>query len=396
MLNIFKLTDAINESAAMATGANINSIEAYEFIGTMEEATTEFNYQVMSEAVNIQSFKAVSDEIMTEAVVSNPGSMEILSENVFSKLKEGFTKFIDKIIAMVKGVIEKLKAFFFKLTGKTDKWLNIMRPKIQDAQRRGGSSDFTYEMHKWNTKFVTEGLKGVVGSFMDYYYGEFKGMSAKKFANVVKSIPSDMVKSVSSDVKGENPDTDKTKAVIKTIDDAVDEMKDETEKGKEEDIKKLAELLKSAGASSISDASLDSIWKSVDSAATGGDRVSVKIASEFGIDSMIKGIESSKKTIDDLKKYYDNHLKKLAEIKREVESKLDSVEIKNEDKLPTEVVSSMRAYISTYTTTITSDISRAETILNNVRGKNVTYIQNMTTDFMNALTKFSGIKSKKD
>ena len=156
MLNIFKLTDAISESAIGST--NIAGIQPYEFIGSMAECTAEFNYEVMSEAANFMEFYANSEEIMTEAAVMNPAAIDTLSESVFGKIKEGVTKFIDKIIAMVKGIVEKLKAFFFKLTGKTDKWLNIMKPKIKDAQGRRGSSEMTYEMHEWYVEYVNKGL----------------------------------------------------------------------------------------------------------------------------------------------------------------------------------------------------------------------------------------------
>lgn len=402
MLSIFKLTDAINESAIMRS--DISGIEPYEFIGSMSECTAEFNYNLLSEAANFVDFYAVSEEIMVEAAINNAGSLDILSENVFGQIKDNVVKFINKIIAMVKGLIEKLKAFFYKLTGKTDKWLNIMRPKIQDAQKRTGAADFTYEMHKWNVDFVNNGLKTAVKSAMDNYHNAFKveGMNrvltdADEIANFVRGQQDRNLKKPATDSAGANPDSDATKDKIKKIDNETEDMKKTVEDLKNAYPKTASGWIKSAGASRVDDSSMDALWKSVDAAATGGEKVTVKLVSDFGIDKMVSAIENSKKTIDDLKKYYDDHLKHLSETKKALENQFNKhKEIKEEDKIPTSILTSTRAAMTAYANLITTHTTLAENFCNNARGKNVAYVQNMTSEFMSALSKFSGIKSKKD
>lgn len=383
MLNIFKLTDAISESAVGTT--NIASVQPYEFIGSMAECTAEFNYEIMSEAANFMEFYANSEEIMTEAAVMNPAAIDTLSESVFGKIKEGVTKFIDKIIAMVKGVIEKLKAFFFKLTGKTDKWLNIMKPKIKDAQGRRGSSEMTYEMHEWNVEYVTNGLQAGISSFI-------KDIIPADIDSTVDKIVSEAkAHAVSNTTTAtDKADSSGSKESLRNLDALIDKENKDFEEMRDQ---LPSELAKAVGVSDNS--TLDAVWKAVTEKATGGEKKTVQIGNQ--VDSMLNGVEGSKKCIDGLKKAYDQHLKDLGNFRKKIESSFNKLELFDKDsKLSGAVTSTARNYVNTISKNRISELQMNESACNNARGMNVSFVQTMTTEYMNALTRFAGYKEKKD
>ena len=383
MLNIFKLTDAISESAIGST--NIAAIQPYEFIGSMAECTAEFNYEIMSEAANFMEFYANSEEIMTEAAVMNPAAMDTLSESVFSKIKEGVTKIIDKLIAMVKGVIEKLKAFFFKLTGKTDKWLNIMKPKIKDAQGRRGSSEMTYEMHEWNVEYVTNGLQAGISSFI-------KDIIPADIDSAVDKIVSEAkAHAVSNTTTAtDKADSSGSKESLRNLDALIDKENKDFEEMRDQ---LPSELAKAVGVSDNS--TLDAVWKAVTEKATGGEKKTVQIGNQ--VDSMLSGVEGSKKCIDGLKRAYDQHLKDLGNFRKKIESSFNKLELFDKDsKLSGAVTSTARNYVNTISKNRISELQMNESACNNARGMNVSFVQTMTTEYMNALTRFAGYKEKKD
>ena len=386
MLNIFKLTDAISESAIGST--SIASIQPYEFIGSMAECTAEFNYEIMSEAVNFNEFYANSDEIMIEAAVMNPEAIDTLVESVFSKVKEHVTKFINKLIAMVKGIVEKLKAFFFKLTGKTDKWLSIMKPKITKAMGYRGADKVTYEMHEWDDNYVTSGLQSGISAMVA------KILPNNKLDLDTNAIArkSDAVGSAAQATRGatENIGDDATKTAVDNIDKKIEELDRQMEADQE---KFIADLAKSVGVSESS--SLDAVWKGVSEKATGGEKKTVYVYQKA--DAMLTAIEKSKKTIDDLKKAYDQHVKDLGNFKNKVESEFKKAEVfDKDDKVAGAVSGAVKRYMDKYAKSVTDGLTRGEAACNNARGMNVNFIQTMTTEYMNALTRLANHKEKKD
>lgn len=383
MLSAFNLAQRINESAAGNQG--MGTIEAYAFIGTMAEATTEFNDMILGEAVNMSEFHTGAEEILAEAATTNPDSLDAINENVFTTIKEGVIKFFEKLKSMVKGIVEKLKAFFFKLTGKTDKWLTVMKPRIEAAKRNSGTGDLTMEMHKWDTAFITEGMLAGITKMMDTDLPAIKGVEAAAKAFVsAESIGAPATKANPVDA-----DSDKTKAIVKQLEDYSDTLKSDREELKNDCAKDLASAL---GVSANS--SMDAVYKDVAQKATGGEKVTVKFVSEIGVDKMVETVDKSKTTIDNLKKAYEKHLTKIHEDQKKVEAALAKVDVKNPEKYATEVVRAAKACLSNYSTNITAGYSTLESAVNTVRGMNVKYVQDMISEYMNALTKFAGSKSK--
>lgn len=379
MLSVFSLTNALNE--AVNVGGSVD-VDAYNFIGDLDESTfLEANHEIMSEAAAFSEFVTVSDEAMVEAAISgtlSEAQQVALSENVFKQIMDGIKKFLDKVIAMVKGLINKLKAFFYKFTGKTSKWVGIMKEPIKKARSRKGASDFKYGMHEWKEDFVLTKMSDAAGSLLS----KINSTDESALATTTK-----LYTNVGNARKDWDPQSDDAKKYVEGLDKSIEEFNNKKEKFTES-------LTKDAtSAFGVSANDTDGMWREVEKLATGGEKSEVAIYSK--IDSMISTIDGSKKTIENLKKVYEKHLKDLSDMRKRVDKADTDLSKMNKD-VPDNVASGLRRYVSSSMDYIKHQISSVENIVNTAQSKNLKYVQSMVSEYMSALSKFSGIKDKKD
>ena len=380
MLSVFSLTNAINES--VAGFGSVADVEAYEFVGDLSESTfLEMNHEIMCEAAAINEFVGGAEEAMVEAAFNGASEEKqyAMVENVFEQLLAGIKKFIDKIIAMVKGLINKLKAFFYKFTGKTDKWCSAMEKPIDTAKNRKGASDFKYTMHKWDRDFILNKMSAAATSVFDYIKSE---ADSKKDIRKTVTTAAAKLKSLA----GKDPQSDEVKAALKFIEELNKSADKYNEKTEEEDIKQLGKAL------GVSSSTADAIWRDVEKKAAGSEKIEQAIYSD--VDTMFKTVKESKDTINKLKEAYEKHLTKLSDMRKAIEEA--DKEMKGIDKVPANVVSAAKDLINKGVKANTDLIKFGETAVNNIRSKNLKYLQTMVSEYMGALSKFSGIKDKKD
>lgn len=392
MLSVFKMAQALDENAS---GHTVD-VDAHKFYGSMTEMASEFNFSVMSEAADIMSYYTAAEEIMTESALSNPAALGPMSESVLDNLGNKLKAFIDKIIAMVKGVIDKLKAFFFKFTGKTADWLKVMRPRVTAAAGRQGASDFQVEAHDWDVEYITSGMSSGIDTLM-----AIADKTNDKFNRVAQLSSSlNAVKSnLNPDMQGKSADDAGVAAAVDALDKAVEAAKTDSEKTGDEMATSIANAMDVSGGAST----LEEVWSAVAKRANGGEKVTVKIGDikcgKFGnsYDGMLKAIEESKKTISAIQKSYDNHLKTLKSLRSKADAafKADS-KVEKLDKYPTDVKTKYNAAVSAYSSIITKEISMTESAVNNARAKNTSALETMTSEYMGILSKFSGYKGKKE
>lgn len=379
MLSVFSLTNALNEATTF--GGSVD-VDAYNFIGDLDESTfLEANYEIMSEAAAFSEFVTVSDEAMVEAAINgtlSEAQQVVLSENVFKTIMDGIKKFLDKVIAMVKGLINKLKAFFYKFTGKTSKWVGIMKEPIKKARSRKGASDFKYSMHEWKEDFVLTKMSDAAGSLLS----KINSTDESALATTTK-----LYTNLGNARKDWDPQSDEAKTYVEGLDKSIEEFTNKKEKFTES-------LTKDAiSAFGVSANDTDGMWREVEKLATGGEKSEVAIYSK--IDSMISTIDGSKKTIENLKKVYEKHLKDLSDMRKRVDKADTDLSKMNKD-VPDNVASGLRRYVSSSMDYIKHQISSVENIVNTAQSKNLKYVQSMVSEYMSALSKFSGIKDKKD
>lgn len=379
MLSVFSLTNALNEATTF--GGSVD-VDAYNFIGDLDESTfLEANHEIMSEAAAFSEFVTVSDEAMVEAAINgtlSEAQQVVLSENVFKEIMNGIKKFLDKVIAMVKGLINKLKAFFYKFTGKTSKWVGIMKEPIKKARSRKGASDFKYGMHEWKEDFVLTKMSDAAGSLLS----KINSTDESALATTTK-----LYTNLGNARKDWDPQSDDAKNYVEGLDKSIEEFNNKKEKFTES-------LTKDAtSAFGVSANDTDGMWREVEKLATGGEKSEVAIYSK--IDSMISTIDGSKKTIENLKKVYEKHLKDLSDMRKRVDKADTDLSKMNKD-VPDNVASGLRRYVSSSMDYIKHQISSVENIVNTAQSKNLKYVQSMVSEYMSALSKFSGIKNKKD
>lgn len=389
MLSVFTLSQAITESANRV----LDNTPAYEFAtDNLSECASEFHFALISEASNISEIMAGTDEILAEAVFENPSSVDALSENVFTTIKDGVVKFFEKIISMVKGLIEKLKAFLYKMTGKTDKWLQIMEPKINAAKNNKGYGDVSHEMYNWNTTFITGTSGDCMAGGLDKLVADWRSTcevvgksSAKEFI--------DLSKATTKDVRGAaGMDADKKPAEKKTGDyDKISKKWGEMlEKFKSNAPDKIGSAWK------IKATSMDVLTGELRKKAQGGsEKTEVKFGNDTG--KMVEAIKNSSKTIEKVKKAYEDHLKHLTDFKANLQKQGDELGDlgKKADTIPSEVIRAATDSVKAaykYAMDVTSTYEGA---MNTVRNLNTTLIQEMCSEYMTALTKFANFKGSK-
>lgn len=381
MISVFNLQTLTESAVSGSTALDINSIKGVNYIGTMSEMASDFDFALMSEAVDFNAYVVGSDEILTEAAMGNPDALGTLSENVFTSIVKRGQAIIAKLMAMVKGIINKLKAYYAKLTGKTDKWASLMKPKIEAAKRESGSTEVTAEMHKWNIDLLTSKLPAAMTKIVDV---ADKALTKEDISNTIDTLI--------RNYKGKSADDPDVKSAVERFRKAVDSVSEDSSANIEEVYKTAASEL---GLSN--DTSVDAIWNELIAKVTGGEKVTVKYnSSELGIDKMMSAIEGSKKTITDLQKAYDEQLKSLSKLKASYD-KLDvnASKIDDEKEYPSAIINAARDMAKGEIDMNVKLITAANTALNRARDVTTNQLQAMTSEYMSVLTKFAGFKGKK-
>lgn len=386
----FGLAQALVESA----GTHSPIIAAYEF-GTdnLDECTADMNFRIMHESADLAEIIVSTDELLAEAAMTSPERVDVLHENVFKTIKEGVVKFFDKIISMVKGIIEKIKAYFYKMTGKTDKWVKIMEPKIQAAQRQPGYSDFSVECYRWNADYLSANgeLATNVGKLVDDWREKVqdKDKNAKKLSDEATKIPTEAAAYKSTKKNPVDADSDKVKKYVIEVEGSIRSHKTDRENFEKNFAKTVASIMGVGSASSI-----DVVWAEITKKAQGGtEKVETKVGGDAG--KMLNVVKESGKSVEAIKKVYEKHLKDLIDYKATLEKIGSEMTIKDEDKYPSEVVRVLREAFKAHYDLIMKQTTMYETTANSARQLHTNLVQSMTSDYMTILTKFAGYKGNK-
>lgn len=385
MLNVFALTEAINGKSAFI---DVGHIEAYPFYGSVTESAAQINCEILMEAADISQFVSMSDEIMVEAALTNQGAIGTLVEGVFDTLKDKVIKFFEKLIAMAKGMRDRIKAFFYKLIGRTDKWLSVMKPRIETARRNSGISDIEYEMHDWNIEFVTKDFLAAYNDLITNY--------AEKDSVISRMVSPEEVekhlKHLSDRVVARNDADPESEATKNFATAGANVVKKDEASLKEAKEKFPGQLAKKFGVSANS--SMEAMWQDVIKKAKGGTTEKRTVKFYNNIDKMLKALEDNRDGLKDMQKAYEDHIKGLAEKRKEIESLFSKFEI-SENTAPTEIVNAAKACMNSYVNNVTSLYSMVEGAGSTACGHNTRFMKEMASEFMGALTKLANSKSKK-
>lgn len=390
MFNVFSLTEAVNNAA----NGNISDITPHAYIGTMEEACEEFRYMLMAEAAEQADFYARSEEIITEAAFfSNPDTIGVLVENVFSNMGTRIKEFFAKLKKWILGLIDTMKATFFQFTKKTSEWLRIMGPRIDAARGRTGHSDFTYEMHEWKTDYVINGMSKAFDQLLKSWptQSEVGKMFVHGSDTLVSTITS--MKKFTDSYDNADADSDRAKGFIR-------HLSDETEKHKkavEDDAVNFPKAVASALGGSLSTATLDDLWRSLDAEVRGGEKkIAIKIDGK--VDEMRKAIEGYKNSFNAIEKAYKEYLRVINQDEKKLTD--DYNQVKKYDtgdkKIPTSVITALKQNWEAKYNAISSMYNRLSGTASKMQSLNINYIKAMVGEYMSALTAYSRLKEVKE
>lgn len=379
MLTTFTILNALSESANGFSSQSIGSIPAHPFTGLeLTEAIGEGIQLVMDEAACYTEFSVAADELMVEAAITNPGAMDALSENIFATIAAGAKKFFDNLVKVVKGIIEKIKAFFAKFAGKTDKWVSIMKPKIAAADRRPGNKELTAEMHEWNVEYITSGIQHGVSELFSVWK---KDITPEEYSAFVEGIKNESKKFVDMDANKFKTEQ------ITSGSNGTDARNEKIANIGEDVLKALCEKL------GVDGTDLPSAYAAIRKKANGGDKVTVKYGSMTGF--MLDAVEASKKTINAMEKSYNNYLKDLTKYKNATD-KTSDIKLEDESKMPQGAAATLREKLRAEINYVVKTTSAYHGAIDSVRQINTGLVSDMTNEYISVLTKYSGAKVPKD
>lgn len=375
MLTSISLMAAINESSFAYTPSNDIIAESFTGLDAIQAIDAGIG-MVTNEAADFMKFAIGSNELLIESTLSQNSNLEALSENVFTGIIENVKKFFRKMVEVVKGILQKIQAYFYALTGKTNKWADLMSKKINN-QKSG--VEVKVEMHEWKQDEVLSGL----GSKADSLVSKWSEGLKKEIDSIDKVIESyKNLATGTKDVEGYNSDDD-MEAFRKN-------NETRNEKMAEDNLKAFNTVL-NVSANSVSDIAAE-LTKEVN----GGDVNTVTVSSS-NANSMLTVIKGASKTRDNLEKSYKSYLKALDTALKTLDKiKPDSIKIEGEkDAKNPRGFADAREKIKLDINHLVSGTNQFHSVIETVRKVNLSCLDNMTREYMTALNKYAGGKPEK-
>lgn len=437
MISVFDMAMALTESAEHGFHSGGVSVQPMYIPESMNicESIEYVNNEIMLEAADYAVFSSQVDDLMMEAAMKNPEIIGSLSENVITNIGASIKKFFTKVIAGIKTIINRIKEFFAKFTGKTEKWVSLIEPRI--AKLGGYSGDATIvNDYKWDEKLVSEGLAAGIAAVLD------DAAKRKDFKDVIDCNVVDFDTALA---QGKGNDA--------SVDRAIELLDKEIELNKRAEDEAISDLIKGIklgnGASSS-----EEFFKNIDKAVRNGEKVDRKASELGGINGMMKFIKGSADTATKLKSAYEkiqqtyektaaSWEKKIntlsAQItkreagmqspttsdkstmymgvgvtgqdatsgafragKTEKESEEDMVKQankagnKNMKNAGSAYVSKYQQYLQSKASSLMKELSTVNTLAGGLQSRNLSYLQEITRNYMNNVTKCVASAGKKE
>lgn len=351
------LASAINE----ANGAiPANGYNAYEFTAcTMDEAMDEAAIIFIDEHADLVEYETSSNEIMYEAALTNPDSLEAISESVFSNAIAKLKELVKKAIEVAKGVLNKIKAGFFKLTKQYSQFVSSIRPRIETARNKAGFNDIKVMMYQWNQEYVTKTLPASAAAIASKY-----GVTLNSDVDAIKAQAQKEIDDATASTARYSGDNKMT-----APDDA--DLRAEVFK----------EVSSEFGTGSSLNDTADMAEQITAKARGGKDKVDVACGSMA--DAMMTALESAKTTQADIEKNYNQHISQLSKLHSKIDEAQKAAEKKKEEA---KVDATTREAFTAMCNAMSKKLTITEGILNKANHLNVNLLKEMFRDYASALT----------
>ena len=357
----------------------------YDFHGSMTECCIQADKILLSEAVGYREYKVHAEALLSEAYANNSPAYQVLSESVFETLKAKAVMFFKKAYQVVLGIINKIKAFVFKLTGKTSKWLEAMTPRIEEGSRQPSFQSAVYQMKNWDTRYVTGDMVNAIDVLHKAWMSKCVGyIKDPKELQEIKKSQSGMSQQASAEMQQDqmsqnNPLTGDMQKIRADLQNAQASMPAEVGK---------------AFKVSVNGRSMDDVWNNVVLRAQGGSDQAVEVPLATKLPEMMTAVQNAGKMLDELANAYGNHAKTLKTWGDGLERESASVEssLKSGAGIPQDAGDNIAAYVRakydfaiTMTREYESAMSRGNALITQM-------VQSMVQEYIGALAKVASIR----
>lgn len=378
MLNEFKLFASVNETVTKAKAADDSTldesihIEPYPFTGLdCIQAMQEASVMIMEEAVDFKEFYVTTDELMMESAISGNNTINTLTEAALGNIGQKFKNLLDKLIGIVSGLIEKLKAFVAKFFGKTDQWLKIMEPKINASTK----TEASHEMYDWDTKYMLDDIPAGIEALRKDWEAKYGRTSYQDMVNKARSIADRYGKEENHSPSG--IDLDK---ISEDHQNKGDKMRDA--------------IIDAFGKSNVDGADTKSVIDSLVVRAHGGKRDKDPVDVVSKKNDMLTYLKGAKKATDKLNIQLNDTLKALKDYRATLDtSKVDFVD---QDNMNSKTVANIRSALVSNVNMYSEYTTAYINAINQIGQLNLSMMQACSKDYMTALSKLVGGKAPKE
>lgn len=299
MLNVFTLASSINESVSMS---DLMLGEAYDFAGNVDDASYDFAYLAMQEAVEAAHFDSSVNEIMVEAAIGNPTGMEALTEASIKEIWGKIKAFFKRVWEWVKGLIAKIVNYIKATIAKTKGYQKSVLKRAEKLMKDGKSKSVKINAYEYDYNAVA-GLENKISTIYNNLL-EPIDEETEEAVYILSTFDLKMQRSPSVD-------TDSTK-----VDDIVEELKEKTEVIKND--KKIeknnvaAEVNRAISAGAASDAKIGEVFNAFAAKCCGEKKEITKTAAD--IKDLVDNFDKYTKLLNEGTKNLQNYEKELKDI----------------------------------------------------------------------------------
>lgn len=299
MLNVFTLASSINESVSMS---DLMLGEAYDFAGNVDDASYDFAYLAMQEAVEAAHFDSSVNEIMVEAAIGNPTGMEALTEASIKEIWGKIVAFFKRVWEWVKGLIAKIINYVKATIAKTKGYQKSVLKRAEKLMKDDKSKSVKVNAYEYDYNAVA-GLENKISTIYNNLL-EPIDEETEEAVYILNTFDLKMQRSPSVD-------TDSTK-----VDDIVEELKGKTEVIKND--KKIeknnvaAEVNRAISAGAASDAKIGEVFNAFAAKCRGEKKEITKTAAD--IKGLVDNFDKYTKLLNEGTKNLQNYEKELKDI----------------------------------------------------------------------------------
>ena len=361
----YALSRAINEAAGNPVA--LGNINAYEFIGcSVTDAMDEAAMMFMDERADVAEYTTESNAILYEAAIVNPDRLEVLTENVFQSAIRKLKEIIRKAIEVAKGILNKIKTSFFKLTQKYSQFVSSIRSRIDAAKSKPGYNDIKCTMYKWDEKYVTSGLVDNIKNALD-----LTETDTDKQAQQINNLVRDLI-ATAANVATSKDSAMMSGSEIESLNKSNGSTNAAAMYGKE--------LV--GGSTNVND--LNDLLDQIRSKARGGkDKVDVACASMT--EQMMTALGQAKTTQGNIEKNYNNHIAVMGRLKNKLDAAQNEAEKVISEK-DSGVSQETRERFTALCNTMMDMVTATEGMLHKVSSLNISLLKEMFRDYASALT----------